>query len=207
MEKVLLIITLALSMLSTAQNNFEQGMQQAFSLWGENKNSEAAALFDRIAQVEKDSWLPGYYAALVNTTTAFSTQDTQKVTELLTQAQKSLDEVLLTHENNAEILVMQAMIHTAWVAHDPMTYAQKLSPVILALYIQAEQMEPQNPRVVSSKAQFDLGSAQYFGADTTSICERLKNSLELFDNFKPETPFHPNWGKEYTEQEIARNCK
>src|SRR5690606_31586427 len=108
MEKVLLIITLALSMLSTAQNNFEQGMQQAFSLWGENKNSEAAALFDRIAQVEKDSWLPGYYAALVNTTTAFSTQDTQKVTELLTQAQKSLDEVLLTHENNAEILVMQA---------------------------------------------------------------------------------------------------
>ena len=206
MEKVLLILTMAISIMGNAQTNYEQGMQQAFTLWEEGKNDEASALFERIAAAEKDNWLPGYYVALVNATTSFSKRDTKEVSDLLNKAQTALDNVLDLYEDNAELMVMQAMIHTAWLAHDPMTYAQKLSPEIMKLYAMAEKLEPENPRVVSSKAQFELGGAQYFGSDTTAICMQLEQSLQLFDTFKPETPFHPNWGKEYTEQ-VLKGCK
>jgi hypothetical protein len=57
-------------------------------------------------------------------------------------------------------------------------------------------LAPNNPRVVFSKAEYDLGSAKYFGNDTKPICAEVERSLGLFDNFKPETPFHPNWGKD-----------
>ena len=45
-----------------------------------------------------------------------------------------------------------------------------------------------------------MGSAKYFGQDTAPFCKDLERSIELFANFKPETPYHPNWGKERAEQ-------
>jgi hypothetical protein len=67
--------TLVITSLVSAQGQFEQGMGKAFQLWGEGKNTEASAMFERIAAVEKNSCLPNYYVALVNTTTAFGTKD------------------------------------------------------------------------------------------------------------------------------------
>jgi len=55
------------------------------------ENAEASDLFERIASAEKSNWLPNYYVALVNTTTAFGTKDKDKVNLLLSKAQKALD--------------------------------------------------------------------------------------------------------------------
>jgi hypothetical protein len=40
------------------------------------------------------------------------------------------------------------MIHTAWIAFDPMTNGQKLSGTVMQLYGKAQAMS-ENPRVVS----------------------------------------------------------
>ncbi|WP_321540779.1 hypothetical protein [Flavobacterium piscinae] len=49
------------------------------------KNTEASAMFERIASAEKESWLPNYYVALVNTTTAFATKDKEQMNALLSK--------------------------------------------------------------------------------------------------------------------------
>ena len=113
---------------------------------------------------------------------------------------------LLISKENPEILVLQAMLHTAYVAFDGMTYGMKLSPKITELYSQAKQIDPTNPRVVFSKAEWDMGSAQFFGKDTAPFCKDIGSALELFANFKPESQFYPNWGKDRAEQ-IFKNCK
>ena len=51
-----------------------------------------------------------------------------------------------------------------------------------------------------------MGSARYFGQDTQPICKDVERAIELFANFKPETPFHPNWGIERAE-EVLKSCK
>lgn len=206
MEKVLLILALTISFLGMSQSNYEQGMQQAFQLWGENNSAEASALFERIAVVEKDNWLPNYYVALVNTTAAFQTKAPAVSMALLHKAQEKLVVISDGQENNVELLVLQAMIHTAHIARDPMTNGQKLSGIVMQLYGQAQAIAPNNPRVILNKAQFEMGTAQFFGTDTASICAEIEKSLELFDTFKPETPFHPNWGKEQAEQAL-KSCK
>ena len=203
-----IIITLALLVVSivNGQSQFEQGMGRAFSLWEEGKNTEASAMFERIASAEKDNWLPNYYVALVNTTTAFATKDKDQVNALLTKAQSALDVELNKYPNNVELLVMQAMIHTAWIAFDPMTNGMKLSGKVMEIYAKAEQIESSNPRVVFSKAEFEMGSARFFGTDTKPICAQIEKAIELFATFKPQTVFHPNWGLERA-QEAAKACK
>lgn len=206
MTKIIIIIALFISSLLSAQGQFEQGMGKAFQLWGEGKNSEASDMFERIASAEKSSWLPNYYVALVNTTSAFRTQDKNQINLLLAKAQNALDIEMAKDQNNAELYVMQAMINTAWIVYDPMTNGMKLSPKNMELYAKAEAIAPENPRVVFSKAEFQINGARYTGIDTKPLCVQIEKAIGLFATFKPETPFSPKWGLDRAT-EALKNCK
>ncbi len=196
MKKLIAIAALFATTIGTAQDQYTQGMQRAFALWGEGKTSEASNMFERIANVEMDNWLPYYYVAQVNTVASFGEKDKEKLTRQLGKAQEYVDLAKSISPNNSEILVQQAMVHTAWIAFDGATYGMTLSGKVAALYAEAQQLDPENPRVVFSKAEWDMGSAQYFGQDTTPYCKDVERALELFANFKAESDFHPNWGRE-----------
>lgn len=194
MKKIITTIALFVVAITTAQGQFEQGMGKAFQLWGEGKNTESSAMFERIAVAEPNSWLPNYYVALVNTTTAFRTKDKEQMDSLLTKAQNALDIEMVKQSNNAELLVMQAMIHTAWIAFDPMTNGQRLSGKVMELYAQAQAIAPENPRVVFGKAEFEIGGAKFWKTDTKPMCAQIDKAIGLFATFKPETAFSPKWG-------------
>jgi hypothetical protein len=202
MTKIIVTIVLFVTAQLFSQGQYEQGMGKAFALWGEGKNTEASSMFERIASAEKDNWLPNYYVALVNTTTAFTTKDKDQINALLTKAQTTLDVEITKQPNNAELIVMQAMIHTAWIAFDPMTNGMKLSGKVMELYGKAEAIAPTNPRVVFGKAEFEMGSAKFFGTDTQPMCAQIEKSIELFATFKPETAFHPSWGLDKSKRSI-----
>lgn len=206
MQKLVIILVLFMSNVISAQSNYEKGMQKAFELWGTNNPVEASHMFERIASAEPDNWLPAYYAAQVNIVNSFGLRDENKLSEQLKKAQDLINDATAISKNNPEILVLQALLHTAWVAYDGATYGMTLSPKVAALYAQAEQIAPNNPRVVYCKAEWGIGSARYFGQDTKPFCKELERALELFANFKPETPFHPNWGKDRVEI-LLESCK
>ena len=206
MTKIIVTIVLFITSLVSAQGQFEQGMGKAFQLWGEGKNTEASAMFERIAAAEPTSWLPNYYVALVNTTTAFGTKDKEQMNLLLTKAQNALDGEMIRNPNNAEILVVQAMIHTAWIASDPMTNGAKYSGTVMELYGKAEAIAPENPRVIIGKAEFEIGGAKFWGTDIKPICAQIEKAIGLFATFKPETPFSPKWGLERALK-AQKNCK
>lgn len=194
MTRFIFTIAFFVTSMLSAQTQYETGMQKAFSLWGEGKNAEASAMFERIALAEKDNWLPNYYVALVNTTSSFQTQDKNQITALLAKAQEALNKELDKNPENPELLVMQAMINTGWIVADPMTNGMKLSAKTIAIYDKALAIAPENPRALFSKAEFEIGGARYFGSDTKPMCAQIDKAIELFAKFKPETPFHPNWG-------------
>ena len=206
MVKIITAIALFICGMLPAQSQFESGMGKAFQLWGEGKNDEASAMFERIASAEKNSWLPNYYVALVNTTTAFTIKDKEKISALLTKAQDAVDTEMAKDQSNAELLVMQALIYTAWIMYDPMTNGMKYSPKVMEQYAKAEAIAPNNPRVIFGKAEFEIGGARYFGQDTKPMCVQIDKAIELFGTFKPETPLHPKWGLERA-LEAQKNCK
>ncbi|MBU3822875.1 hypothetical protein KO566_12450 [Flavobacteriaceae bacterium XHP0103] len=205
MKHIILILAFLITSSINAQSNYQEGMQKAFQLWGENKPTEASNLFERIASAENGNWVPLYYAAQVKIVNSFGETNKDKLTMQLDKAQALLDEATSISKNNPEIMVLQAMLHMAWIAFDGVTYGMTLSAKVVDLYAKAEQLAPENPRVVYSKAEWNIGSAQYFNQDTSAFCKDLERSLELFANFKPETPFHPNWGKDRAEA-LLESC-
>jgi hypothetical protein len=181
-------------------------MRKAFDLWSVNKPVEASHLFERIAMAEMDNWLPPYHVALINTIISFGEKDEAKLTQQLAKAQEFIDLAKAISPDNPEILVQQAMIHTAWITFDGAAYGMELSGKNEALYNRALELAPDNPRVVFSKAEWDMGSARYFGKDIKPYCKDVERAIELFAKFKPESEFHPNWGKDRAEI-VIKQCE
>ncbi|TGD58098.1 tetratricopeptide repeat protein [Flavobacterium humi] len=205
MTKIFTMIALFVCSLLSAQTLYEKGMGNALTVWKSGKSAEASALFERIATVEKNNWLPNYYVAFINTVEAFKAEDKAKIPAYLDKAQKALDEAAIISPNNAEIMVVQAMIYTGWIVQDPMTNGMKYSNKAMEQYYKAQVIAPNNPRVVSCKAEFEIGGAQWTGADVKSLCKDMERAIKLYADFKPESPFHPTWGLERA-QENLKSC-
>lgn len=193
---ICLLVFVFLGTTVQAQGQYEKGMQRAFDLWKQQKNTEAANLFERIGKAENNNWLPYYYASQIYTFQAFGKQDKAIVSELTEKAQSYLDIAKEISPKNAEINVQQALIHTAWIAFDGATYGITLSGKVVQLYEEAKLLAPNNPRVVLSLAEWNMGGAKFFGKDPKIYCKDLQHALDLFSKFKPESKFHPNWGKD-----------
>ncbi|WP_010181484.1 tetratricopeptide repeat protein [Aquimarina agarilytica] len=206
MKKIISIISLCLLVLSIkAQGNYEQGMQKAFGFWQENKIEEASNLFERIANAEKENWLPYYYVANVNITNSFRTKDRKIINAQLEKAQNNLNSATTYSANNPEIMVLQALLYTAQMMENPAALSQKLAPKIVKIYETAMAIAPENPRVNASYAEWKLGAARFFKEDTTPLCKDFEKSLLLFEKDKPTVPFGPTWGKERVEM-LLKEC-
>ena len=206
MRKLVLLIVLISFGSIKAQDQYSKGMQKAMKLWSEQKTVDASNLFERIATAEMDNWLPYYYVAMVNTTASFGEEDEQKLSLQLGKAKEFIDIAKNISPDNAEILVLEAMMNTAWIAFDGATYGMTLSGKNVQLYKKAAELDPDNPRVVFGQAEWNMGAARYFGKDTAPYCKDIEKSIELFATFKPESDFHPNWGQERAES-VAKECK
>jgi hypothetical protein len=117
-----------------------------------------------------------------------------------------LDIEMIKDQKNAELYVMQALINTAWIVYDPMVNGMKLSGKTMEMYTKAEMLAPENPRVVFSKADFQISGAKWTGVDTKPLCAQVEKAIGLFATFKPETPFSPKWGLDRA-QETLKSCK
>lgn len=203
--KTILCILFSLSCLfSLAQSPYEDAMKQALSTWKSGNSTDAMAQFERIANVEKDNWIPLYYQALVATTSSFQTTDPKAKQSLIQKALSLLPSD--PEKTNSEWLVVRALALTADLASDPMNKAMELSPQVMASYQQALAMDPNNPRALAGLADFQIQSKKFMGGSTEQECKDLKKALSLFENDKKEIPFYPNWGKERAEQALAA-CK
>ncbi|GGI58007.1 tetratricopeptide repeat protein [Winogradskyella haliclonae] len=206
MKKIVLIICVGIFSFTKAQSNFEKGMDKAFELWQSDKVDEAVNLFERIANAEKDNWLPHYYIAQINSLKSWNEKNETVLKVQLDKAQEHLNTAMSLSKNNPELLVMQGQIYTNWVAFDGSTYGMKYAAKITELYNKAYSIDATNPRVAMCKADWAMGSARYFGQDTKPFCEQVVASIAMFDSYKPESEYHPNWGRKRAEQ-VVKECK
>ena len=194
MKNLITIIAILITLSINAQDQYSQGMQKAFGLWKENKTTEAVALFERIAQAEKDNWIPSYYAANVLITSAFQTKDQTAINGMLEKANGHIAKAHKLSPNNSEITTLEGLMYTGYVAMDPGTYGMKYSGKIMALHEEAVALDKNNPRAMTNLIGYEIGSARFFGTELSTFCDRLQKVIPMFENQRQDTPFAPSSG-------------
>lgn len=202
MKKFILIsAVLLLGQSSFCQDKYTPAMktniQMLDSIHANGKALEIANNFSRIADAEKDKWLPYYYAAYATAVAAMSDKDHEKTDELADKASDLLKKAEdINGQTNSEIELVKAMIATAHMMVDPqsryMSYGTKAGEYTK----NAEKLDPANPRPVLFEAQSLFYTPEAFGGGKDAAKPLFDEAEKLFASFKPATELSPNWGKD-----------
>lgn len=203
---ITLLALFFITMTSLAQSKYEAGMIKAFDQWEAGSLDEAANTFERIASVEKEAWLPAYYAAQLNIIKGFNEKDATKLAALQEKALNFLNDAKTISKDNPELKVLEAQYYTVWIAYDGQRYGMKYAGKVASLYAEAAKLAPENPRVVMGKAEWDMGSAQFFGQSTEPYCKDIERAIEMAKNETNEDPFYPKF-YEARAKEVLAGCK
>jgi hypothetical protein len=212
MKKIILSIAVVLiSLVSMAQKpEFYKAMGETLPQYGECKGvADFQALgnkFEMIANVERSEWLPLYYHAHCYILMSFMEQDAAKKDSYLDVAEKSVTKLIEMVPAEAEVFVLQAFYFTGRLVVNPMERGQEYSGLSGQAIGKALALDATNPRAKMLKIQMDMGSAQFFGTDPKSFCPQAKELLDKWDEFKPKSPVHPNWGKDQVAG-IVKGCE
>jgi hypothetical protein len=206
MKKITIIIAIFIATGISAQTKYQIGMQKAFGLWEQGKMTEASQLFERISKAEPTKWLPSYYAATVEIIGSFGLKDETVLKAKLTKAQEFLDAAKSNSENNPEIIITQAFLNLGYIAFDGQKYGMTLGGVNSQLYAKALQIAPNNPRVILGNAEWNMGSAKFFGKSTKPYCDDIKRAIELGEKEKIEIEFYPKFMLQRAEQ-VLKQCE
>ena len=182
-------------------------MQKALDLWGENKPNEAVNLFERITTAEPNEWLPPFYVSYITTIQGFGEKDAAKLKTQMDKALEFLNMAKAISKDNPELLILDALWHTVWVAYDGATYGMKYGGKVSMIYQEALRLAPDNPRVLMNNAEWNIGSAKFFGNSIEPYCNDIQRSIELFKDFKPAGEFYPKGGLERAKNMLEENCK
>lgn len=207
MKKLFLFVGMIFAINLGAQSQYEKGMNKAFELWNKGKLTESSNLFERIAKAEKENWIPFYYAAYLEIITSFNEKDEAKLKAKLEKASGHLDTGLLYSKDNAEILIIQALLNTSYIKFDGQKYGMSMTGKNEVLFKKAMKLAPNNPRVILQKAEWDMGTARFFGKSLDPYCKDIEKAIELFKKEKKsDVQYPPSWGKERAEKAL-RQCK
>ena len=212
MKKLLLSITLGLLSLNTAaQTTYEKVMTEKITKIETCKTAEEfnalANDFQRISVKETDKWLPNYYTALSHIQKGRVMMREGKLDQLdetADNAQKFVDLAMAVDANNSEIYLLQKMVYSLKMMVNPMERYMKYGMKAGEMLTKAEELNPNNPRVILIKAEDIYFTPEQYGGSKTKGMELFKLALEKFNSFKPKTALDPNWGKAEAEYFIAQ---
>ena len=211
MQKLFLAILLFIGVTAFAQPAYEKAMTEKIGKVESHLSAdEFTALandFTRIGDKEKTQWLPYYYAAFASIQKGRMAMQSGKTAELdpiADEAQKSLDKASELSKDNAEILILQKMIHGLKMMVNPQQ--RFMSEVMLAAdaLSKAEKLDAENPRITLMKAEDTYFTPEQFGGSKSRGLELFKKSLDQFKVYKAKSSLDPKWGKGEAEYFLAQ---
>ncbi len=210
MKKLFLTALLVISVSAFAQTAFEKAMTEKIGKLEQSKTPEdftaSSNDFARIGDKEKTNWLPYYYAAHASIEKGRNLMRTGKMSELdaiAAEAQTNLDKASALSPNNAEILILQKMIHSLKMMVDPQSRFMSEGMLAADALSKAEKLDSENPRISLLKAEDTYFTPEQFGGSKTKGLELFQKSLDQFKVYKAKTALDPTWGKGEAEYFLA----
>ena len=210
MARIIFAIAMFISSIVFAQTAYEKVMTEKLAKIEKlHSADELTALsndFTRIGDKEKSQWLPYYYAAFATIQkgrVAMREGKTSELDPIADEAQKSLDKASELSKDNAEILILQKMIHGLKMMVNPQQRFMSEGMLAAEALSKAEKLDAENPRITLMKAEDTYFTPEQFGGSKAKGLELFQKSLDQFKVYKPKTALDPSWGKGEAEYFLA----
>lgn len=205
MKQVIVILSMFFAGQLLAQSKYESGMQKGLEQLVAAKSAEeytaASAFFERIADAEKDKWLPYYYAAYANHLTGWTNPKADK--DKVAEKSKDLLGKAEALEKNSDTYCLRQMIAIQQLTVDGMARYQTYGALAAQAIEDAKKADANNPRIYLVEAQYIINVPAAFGGGKAAAKKLVEKSLELYGTYQPASAFHPNWGKDQATQLLA----
>lgn len=163
---------------------------------------DITAAFERIAEAEKNQWLPYYYVALGNVMSGTMSlgdnlygNNAEKTDPKADAAEKALNKAISLSKESSETWVIKKMIISLRMLGDVMNRAMTAMPEATAALDNAKKLDANNPRIYILEGQDKYYTPEQYGGSKDEAKVLFEKAQKLFETFKPETSVHPNWGK------------
>jgi len=157
--------------------------------------------FERIADAEKNQWLPYYYAALCNVNAGIlmvgsdiMSAKSEKTDPFADKAEGLLNKAEALSKDNSEIFIVKKMIATLRLMGDPMSRYMTYGPEAAEALAKAKSLNPENPRVYLLEGQDKFYTPEEFGGSKSEAKVLFDTAIKKYEAFKSETSIHPTWG-------------
>ncbi len=210
--KSLLLAVLALTTMTvySQSDRYKQAMTANIKKIDSAKTADdllaVSAAFERIAEAEKNQWLPYYYAAFTQTLYAFQKNTPSSNDAFADKAEQLLNKASELEKNNSEIACVKAMVATLRMIVDPQNRWQTYGPSIEQEIAAAKTQDPNNPRPYYLQGQNLRFTPEQFGGGCAPAKPLLEEAMKKYEAFKPASELHPNWGQGELSR-LIEGCK
>lgn len=205
MKTLIITFSLLISVVTFAQNDVNTALENALKHWN-HTDLKSIENFDQISIQFPNDRLAQYYSAFTKTVTSFEVKDFLIKEKLVEQASKTIVELEKKYPNDAEILNLKALNLSAEIMLNPMVNGMLLMEDIQSIYAKSILLNPNNPRSILGKAEFNINTAKFIGGDIAKDCKAVRKAVDLFATENKNT-LEPSWGKERAENLMKTECK
>ncbi len=161
--------------------------------------------FERIATVEKNQWLPYYYAGMCATSLASREQNKNLIDTWADKADTWAAKADSLSPTNSEVSCLMATVHFARINVDFMGRGPKYSALGAQALQQSLAQNPDNPRAMIVLAQLRGSAPEGYGGDKAQACQLATRSAQLFAQ-APAAGIAPHWGSD-SATKLAKKCE
>ena len=195
----IIILSLALTVNAQKTSTYTTAMTKGIALLDSAKTPEqyfqAANYFNRVASVERQQWLPAYYAGYSHLLAGIvGKQSNEEKDALYDQAMVEADQAGNISASNSEIEVLKGYITFMKMSLDPSQRAMAMLPKADAILANAIKLDPDNPRAYYIRGQDTFYSPEAFGGGKDKAKSLLLIASDKFAKASPAV-FAPAWGK------------
>jgi hypothetical protein len=166
----------------------------------------AGVYFDGLSSSKPNEWLSPLYAGLSYILASRNEPDSKLKDELCDKAQVYIDSANAKHADKSESASLQAFLYQARIEVNPMERGLEYSLKADTEIKKAETSNSYDPRPYFLYAMNVYYTPKIFGGGAEKALPLFEQAAEKFNDFVPEMPFMPHWGKQQN-LEMIQKCK
>lgn len=165
---------------------------------------EIAADFEKIALDYPNQWLPAYHAARILVTGSFVETDAGKREALLDRAIGQVTKAEELAPEESEVQVLKALYFIGLISIEPETRGPIYYQDAMEAIQKGLDLNPENPRAYYMDGMWTLNTPDFMGGGPEAARPILLEARAKFQDYRNETPFWPDWGKDLNQTELDR---